>query len=583
MVQSSRINKIKKGEEDFMKIRFSLFAAIMALFLIVLAACSGDGGANTNDSGEEKGDAAEETDENTNEDEASSDDANASGEQILVFARGGDSESLDPGSTTDGESSRVTKQVLEGLLEFEPESFELTPGLAHDWNVSDDGLTYTFYLEEGVTFHDGTDFNAEAVKTNFERWSDPEHEYAFTDEEYVYSMYGTMFGGFKGDEGHVIEEINVVNDHEIQFVLNQPLGFFLQNMGMSYFALTSPAALEEYGSKINENPVGTGPFKFVSWSKDDSIILDKFEDYRVEGLPKLDRVIFEVIPDNAARLIALRSGEIDIMDGLNPDDAAAVETEEGLELLTRTENNVGYLGFNTQKEPFDKVELRHAVNYAIDKQAIADALYAGYATTAKNPLPPGYLGYNEDVEPYAYDPDKARELLAEAGFEEGLEIELWTMPVARPYMPDPETVAQIIQNNLADVGINANIVREEWAPYLEKTSQGEHQLYMLGWSGTNGDPDYFLSSLLHGSNVGSSNREFYQNDEVDELLDAAKRAVDQDERAELYAKAQELISADSPMVTLVHSRPVMATTSNVLNYVPHPSTSESLAEVELQN
>lgn len=567
-----------------MKSRFSILAMLLLMFVLVLAACSGDGGANTSEPAdentEEAGEDATESETDAGEEEA---DASASGEQVLVFARGGDSESLDPGSTTDGESSRVTRQVLEGLLDFEADSFELKPGLAHDWEVSDDGLKYTFYLEEDVTFHDGTDFNADAVKTNFERWSDPEHEFAFADDGYVYSMYGTMFGGFKGDEGHVIDEINVVNDHEIEFILNQPLGFFLQNMGMTYFSITSPAALEEFGPQINENPVGTGPFEFVSWSKDDSIVLDKFEDFRMEGLPKLDQVIFEVIPDNAARLIALRSGEIDIMDGLNPDDAAGVEAEEGLELLTRTENNFGYVGFNTQKEPLDKVEVRQAINYAIDKQSIADALYAGYATTAKNPLPPGYLGYNDDVEGYDFNPEKAKELLADAGFEDGLEIELWTMPVARPYMPDPETVSQIVQNNLADIGITATIVREEWAPYLEKTLQGEHQLFILGWSGTNGDPDYFLSSLLHGSNVGSSNRSFYQNDEVDKLLDAAKRAVDQDERADLYEQAQVLISEDSPMATLVHSRPVMATTSNVLNYVPHPSTSESLEEVELQN
>lgn len=565
-----------------MKLRLSYVAALLFMLFLVLSACSGDGGANTDDTDDDSEEASE-TVEGTGDESAEEEEATASGDQVLLFARGGDSESLDPGSTSDGESSRVTQQVLEGLLTFEEDSFELQPGLAHDWEVSEDGLNYTFYLEEGVTFHDGTDFNAEAVKTNFERWADPEHEFAFVDDGYVYVLYGTMFGGFKGDDGHVIEEINVVNDHEIEFNLNQPLGFFLQNMGMSYFAITSPAALEEFGPQINENPVGTGPFEFVSWSKDDSIILDKFEDYRVEGLPKLDRVIFEVIPDNAARLIALRSGEIDIMDGLNPDDAAGVEAEEGLELLTRTENNFGYVGFNTQKEPFDQVEVRQAVNYAIDKQAIADALYAGYATTAKNPLPPGYLGYNDDVVGYEYDPEKAKELLEEAGFEDGLEIELWTMPVARPYMPDPETVSQIVQSNLAEVGVTANIVREEWAPYLEKTLEGEHQLFILGWSGTNGDPDYFLSSLLHGSNIGSSNRNFYQNDEVDELLDAAKRAIDQDERADLYAQAQELISQDSPMVTLVHSTPVMATTSNVLNYVPHPSTSESLAEVELQN
>lgn len=556
-----------------MRLKYSLFIALLFAVLLVLAACTGDGGQKGEDTAENEDQAAE--------GDGGTEAEGVEGDQVLIFARGGDSESLDPASTTDGESSRITKQIYESLLEFDKGSFEIMPGLAHDWEVADDGLSYTFYLEEGVTFHDGTDFNAEAVKINFERWADPEHAYAFADDGYVYSMYGTMFGGFKGDENHVIEEINVVNDHEIEFILSQPLGFFLQNMAMTYFPITSPAALEEYGAAINENPVGTGPFKFVSWSKDDSIVLDKFEDYRKDGLPKLDRVVFEVIPDNAARLIALRSGEIDIMDGLNPDDAASVEAEEGLELYEREENNIGYVGFNVQKEPFDNKDLRHAVSHAIDKEAIANALYAGYATPASVPLPPSYMGYNDEVESLEYDPEKASELLAEAGYEEGLEIELWTMPVARPYMPDPETVSEIIQNNLEQIGITVTIVREEWAPYLEKTMNGDHQMYMLGWSGTNGDPDYFLSSLLHGDNVGSSNREFYANDEVDGLLNQAKLSIDQDERASFYQQAQEIIADDAPMVPLVHSRPVLATTNAVENYVPHPSTSESLAEVEL--
>ncbi|MBT2601074.1 MULTISPECIES: ABC transporter substrate-binding protein [unclassified Oceanobacillus] len=547
-----------------------LILLILTLVVLIMAACSGDGGANPEDAADDSA---------GTEDNGS--DASASEDQVLVFARGGDSESLDPGSTTDGESSRVTRQILESLLDFDKDSFEIKPGLAHDWDISEDGLTYTFYLEEGVTFHDGTDFNAEAVKTNFERWADPNHEYAFTDEGFVYNIYGTMFGGFEGDEGHVIDEINAVSDHEIEFVLKEPLGFFLQNLAMSYFAITSPAALEEYGPDITENPVGTGPFKFNSWSKNDSIVLDKFEDYRVEDQPKLDQVIFQVIPDNSARLIALQSGEIDMMDGLNPDDAAGLEGEEEIELLTRGENNFGYVGFHTQKEPVDQKEVRQAISYAIDKQAIADALYAGYATTAKNPLPPSYLGYNDGVEGYEYNPDRARELLEEAGYADGLEIELMISPTARPYMPDPETVAQIVQENLSEVGIELTITSHEWAPYLELTEQGEHQMYILGWSGTNGDPDYFLSSLLHSTNIGSSNNTFYENTEVDDLLNQAKRAVDQEKRADLYMQAQELISEDAPMVTLVHSTPVMAISSNVQNYVPHPSTSESLAEVQL--
>lgn len=554
--------------------------------MLVIAACGGSDNNENNDENNNNNDnKVEENENNNNDDNNNNNDGEAADDgedQVLIFARGGDSDSLDPGSTTDGESSRVTRQVLEGLLEFDADSFELKPGLAHDWDVSDDGLKYTFYLEEGVTFHDGTDFNAEAVKINFERWADPDHEYAFADDNYVYSMYGTMFGGYQGDDGHVIEEINVVDDHEIEFILSKPLGFFLQNMGMTYFAITSPAALEEYGSEINENPVGTGPFKFVSWSKDESIILEKNENYRKEGLPKLDRVIFEVIPENAARLIALRSGDIDIMDGLNPDDAAGVEDDDDLELLVRGENNLGYLGFNVEKEPLGNKELRQAISHAIDREAIVDALYAGYASTGVNPLPPSYLGHNDDVTGFQYDLERAEELLAEAGYADGLEIELWTMPVARPYMPDPETVAEIIQNNLAQIGVEVTLVREEWAPYLEKTENGEQQMYMLGWSGTNGDPDYFLSSLFHSSNAGSSNTNFYKNDEVDQLLEDAKVAVDQEERANLYMEAQSIIADDVPMIPLMHSRPVMAAATNVKNYVPHPSTSESLAEVELE-
>lgn len=560
------VKKSKGGiEMRSLKKNNTFLLSLLVIFMLVLAACGGgDDDATDNDA--------------TDNDESASDDE----EKTLVFARGGDSESLDPGSTSDGESSRVTRQVLETLLDFEEDSFELKPGLAHDWEMSEDGLTYTFELEEDVKFHDGTDFNAEAVKVNFDRFADPDHEYAFADDDYVYFMYSTMFGGHKGDEGHVIDEVEAVDDHTVEFTLNKPLGSFLQNMGMTYFPITSPAALEEFGPEINENPVGTGPFEFVSWTRDQAIVLDKNEEYWKEGLPKLDQVIFEVIPDNAARLIALRSGDIDIMDGLNPDDAAGIEEEEGMELLSREENNFGYVGFNVQKEPLDNQDLREAISHAIDREALVEALYAGYGSVAKNPLPPSYLGYNDDVEGYPYDVEKAKEKLKEAGYEDGLDIDLWTMPVARPYMPDPEKAAEIVQNNLAQIDVNVNIVREEWAPYLEKTANGEHQIYMLGWSGTNGDPDYFLSSLLHGDLIGDSNREYYDNDEVDKLLDDAKVETDEDKRIKMYEDAQEIIAEDVPMVPLVHSRPVMATTSDVTGYVPHLSTSESLEEVDLE-
>ncbi|MGG4180378.1 ABC transporter substrate-binding protein [Virgibacillus pantothenticus] len=561
-----------------MKGKYAFWSILMLLFILLLAACSGDGGADpsASEEGNEAGNEAG-NEEGTSEQKGS----NAAGDQVLVYARGGDSVSLDFASISDGESSRVTKNIFESLLDYDKESFEVVPGLSHDWEVSDDGLSYTFFLEEDVTFHDGTPFNAEAVKINFERWADPKHKYAFTDQGYAYPLYGTMFGGYKGDDTHNIKEINVINDYEIEFVLKAPQGPFLQNMAMHYFAMTSPAALEKYGPDIGENPVGTGPFKFVSWSKNDQIILEKFADYRKEGLPKLDQVIFEVIPENSARLIALRSGEVDIIDGINPDDAAGIESEEGLELYVRGENNVGFLGMNVEKEPLNDKLVRQAINYAVDTEAIVEALYADYATTAINLIPPNYFGYNEEIKAYGYDVERAQELLAEAGYDNGFELDLWVMPVSRPYMPDPETVAEIVQSNLEEVGITTNIVREEWAPYLEKTGKGEHELYLLGWSGSNGDPDYFFDSLLHGDSIGGENRSFYKNNEVDELIDQAGAEIDQDQRAELYKQVQAILHEEAPGVNIVHSTPLAAAKSEVKNFIPHPSTSDPLEEVEI--
>lgn len=501
--------------------------------------------------------------------------------QVLIFARGGDSVSLDPSSVTDGESSRVTKQILETLVEFDRDSFYVGPGLAHDWDISDDGLSYTFYLREGIKFHDGTDFNADAVIFNFERWADPEHPYHFAEHGYSYSVYRTLFGGQKGDAGHVIKEIVKHDDHTVEFILTKPMAAFIQNMGASYFAIASPASFEKYGPEVRENPVGTGPFVFKEWRKNDSITLEKNPNYWKAGYPKLDQVIFKVIPDNSARLTALRSGQIDLMDGLNPDDVSVIEADPNLQLFERAPNNVGYLGFNTQKAPFDDPLVRRALNYAVNKDALIDGLYNNLAVSAKNPIPPGYLGYNDSLEEYTYNPELAKELLAQAGYPNGFEFDLWTMPVARPYMPDPQRAAEALQADFARVGLKANIVTKEWAVYLEETQYGYQDVFMLGWSGVNGDPDYFVYNLLHGDAIPGGNRTFYDNPEVNALLELAQNVTDVDERDAIYQEALALIHEDSPWIPLVHNRPVLAGSSKVLNYIPHPSTSEALTYVEL--
>lgn len=507
--------------------------------------------------------------------EGDSGDSGDSGEpKVLIFGRGGDSVSLDPIAVTDGESYKVTKNIFDTLVNFGEQDTEIHPGLATEWEAAEDGLTYTFTLEEGVKFHDGTDFNAEAVVANFERWA------AGNADQFPY--YGSMFGGFGDEEGHVIESVTATGDYSVEFKLKRPQAPFLKNLAMSSFGIASPTAFEAAGDKFGDAPVGTGPFKFVEWKRNDSITIEKNADYWVEGEPKLDQVVFRSIPDNSARLNALLSGEIDLADGITPSDGATVEGDDKLQLFERPSMNVGYLGLTTTREPFDDPKVRQAMNHAIDKQAIVDAFFEGRGEIAKNPMPPVISGYNDSIEDYDYNPEKAKELLAEAGLPDGFEMELYAMPVPRPYMPDGQKVAEAIQKNLADVGVTAKIVSFEWATYLEKAANGEADAFLLGWTGDNGDADNFLYVLLDQDNIGSNNYTYYKNQELHDILIEAQTEVDEDKRNDLYGKAQEIIHEDAPWVPLAHSTPLLAGGKNVVNFKAHPTGSDKLSTVDLE-
>ncbi|MFD1204437.1 MULTISPECIES: ABC transporter substrate-binding protein [Sporosarcina] len=491
----------------------------------------------------------------------------------LVFGRGGDSTSLDPSRVTEGETFKVTVNIFETLLNFGEEDTTVQPGLAEEWNT-EDGLTYTFKLREGVKFHDGTDFNAEAVVKNFERWANGDAE--------KFPYYNSMFGGFKGDEGHVIESVTADGDYTVVIKLKRPQAPFLKNIAMSMFAIASPTAFEKGDDQFERNPVGTGPFKFVEWKANDTITIEKFDDYWQEGLPKLNKVIFKSIPDNSARLNALIAGDIDLADGINPADGEKIEADDKLQLIERPSMNVGYLGLTVTRPPFDKKEVRQAINYAIDKEAIIESFFEGRADIAKNPMPSSISGYNDEIEGYEYNPEKAKELLAEAGFPDGFEMELWAMPVPRPYMPDGAKVAEVIQSNLADIGVKANIVSYEWATYLDKASKGEADAFMLGWTGDNGDADNFLYVLLDEDNIGSNNYTYFKNDEMHDLFIAAQSEVDEDKRIEMYKKAQEIIHEEAPWVPIAHSTPLLAATKNLTGFKPHPTGSDLLSKVEFE-
>jgi peptide/nickel transport system substrate-binding protein len=491
----------------------------------------------------------------------------------LVFGRGGDSVSLDPISTTEGETFKVTVNIFETLINYGEQDTTLQPGLATEWTPSEDGLEYTLKLREGVKFHDGTDFNADAVVKNFERWMNGDADQF---------PYYTMFGGFKGDEGHVIKEVVAEDDFTVKFILNRPQAPFLKNLAMSPFGIASPTALEKFGGDFMKNPVGTGPFKFVEWKENDRITLEKNADYWMEGYPKLDKIIFRSIPENSARLNALLAGEIDLMDGVNPSDLTQIEGNPDLQTFERPSMNVGYLGFTVNRPPFDNKLVRQALNHAIDKEGIIAAFYGGLAEPAKNPLPPALEGYNDDIEPYPYDLEKAKELLAEAGYPDGFEMELWAMPVPRPYMPDGMKVAEVIQSSFAEIGVKAEIKSVDWGTYLEQASKGEFDAYMLGWTGDNGDPDNFIYTLLDKDSIGSNNYSYYSNDELHDILIEAQTIPDQEQRNELYKKAQEIIHEDSPWAPLVHSTPLLAGKKNLKGLLPHPTGSDILTKVEFE-
>ena len=523
----------------------SFWSLLMLLTLVFVLAACGDSDSSDGDD--------------------NNDDGSSKSGGTLVFGRGGDSVSLDPGVVTDGESFKVTQNIFETLLNFGEQDTTINPGLAKEWTVSEDGLTYTFILQEGVKFHDGTDFNAEAVVKNVKRWQ------AGNAEDYYY--FSSMFGD-------IITDVKADGDNTVVFTLDRPQAPFLKNLAMSPFGIASPTAFEKDGANFGQNPVGTGPFKFVEWRATESITIEKFADYWQEGLPKLDKVIFKVYADNTARLNALVSGEIDLADGINPSDRGSIEGNSALQLIERPSMNIGYLGLTNTRAPFDNKLVRQAVNYAIDKQAIVDAFFEGGAEVAANPMPPSISGYNESVDPYPYDPEKAKALLAEAGYD-GKEIELWAMPVARPYMPDAAKVAEVIKQNLEAVGIPAKIVSYEWAVYLDKAKNGEADAFMLGWTGDNGDADNFLYTLLSKETIGSNNYAYYSSDEVSALLKEAQSETDEAKRNELYKEAQVKIHEDAPWVPLAHSTPLLAAKAGVKGFLPHPTGSDKLDTVTI--
>ncbi len=505
----------------------------------------------------------------------------------FVFAQGADVTKLDPTDVTDGESIRLCNQLYDGLVRFVPGETEVEANLATDWTTSEDGLTWTFKLRDDVMFHDGTPFNADAVVYNAMRQFDPDHP----EHTGVFEYWEYMFGGFKGDvddEGNptsVIESVEAVDEYTVSFNLTRPLGPFIQDMGMFYMYQMSPTAVQEQGENYGlpgNVPAGTGPFKYVEWVEGDHLTLERYDDYHGD-VAKVDRVIVRVIPDNAARYLALRAGDIHGMGFPNPDDSQVCEDDPECQRLLRPPNTTAFINIMTDREPWDDVNVRKALSLAIDKQAIVDGLYGGLGVVANQFVPPALWGHNFEIEDFGYDPEEARRLLDEAGVEEGFTFDFWYMPNPRPYYPVPEDIAEAIASYWADVGLNPQLKTEDWSTYLDDRNAGVFDIWMIGWTGDNGDPDNFFCYFvcLPKPKEGNWNTELAQQT-IDLLLEAQALST-QAEREPLYWQAAELVHEDVARLFIAHNKTSLLFDPRVRGFVPSPLGEEFYNSVYLED
>ncbi len=506
----------------------------------------------------------------------------------LVFGRGGDSAGLDPAFETDGNSFMIADNVFDQLVLYADESTELVPGLATSWEVSEDGLTYTFHLRKGVKFHDGTPMNADAVVFSIGRMmKDKNVKFfgkppAFPEKQPPAEYWLSM------EMDNTIDAIEAADNDTVVFKLKRREAPFMANMAMDFAAIVSPTAVMKYGEDFRSNPVGTGPFKFVKWIKDDRIILTANDDYW-DGRPYLDQAIFRVIPDNSVRFLELKTGNISICQFPNPEDIALAKKDKNLKIVSQPGMNIGYVSFNHTKPLWQDKRIRQAIALAINKKAIVDNIYYGLGQVAKNTIPPTMWGYNDDIVDYPYDPAAAKKLLQEADFAGRLKaagqskITLWSMPVARPYNPNGMKVGEAIQADLKKVGIDVELVTFEWGTYLKKQREQppEMDLFQLGWTGDNGDPDNFLAVLLDGM-ADPNVRTQWKNEDYHNTILKAKQANSRDERIQLYRHAQELIHDEVPLINLAHSLVVWPELKTVQNFKLHPTASVRLHKVWLE-
>ena len=536
---------------------YVLFLTLM----LVLAACSSDENVDEAAGGEGKAE-------------------DGSGKTINI-GMSEDMVTVDPHGSNDSASAQIRRNIYESLI-FQDENLELTPGLATEWEATEDTV-WNFKLREGTTFHSGQAFTAEDVKATIDRVNDPA---VASQVAFLYEM---------------IEEVEVVGDYEVNLhtayafaplpahlshnaggIMSKDLidrdyqaaldeagsdvtleeYYELREAGGDEFQAVADEISEYIGSVTGDETDGTNHLQLANRSPGDSVTLEKFEDFQ-NGEREFDEVIFRVIPETQARLAELETGGIDIAAEVDTASAERIQSADATELIESDSVRMNYLGFNMDKEPFDDPLIRQAIAYAVDRDQIIDGVYDGYGITAQSPLAPDVWGYDEGLESVEVDIDKAQELLSESSQPDGFSTTLWVND-------DPAIVdsAVYIQGALSEIGIEVEIQQSEWGAFLDQTANGEHDMFILGWTTVTADADYGLYALFHSKNFGApGNRSFYSNEEVDALLDEGRTTADEAVRQEAYSEVQQILIDDAPAVYLNHTSFLLGVNNDGVNNI----------------
>ena len=507
--------------------------------------------------------------------------------KTLVYCSEGSPENFTPALNTTGTSFDAARPLYDKLTQFARGSTQVEPGLAESWTVSADAKTFTFKLRRGVKFHSGVngfkpsrDFDADDVLFSFERqWKD-DHPYAKVSGG-KYDYFADM--GLKDD----VASIEKLDAYTVKIVLKKANVTMLANLAMDFASIQSAEYadfLAKAGKKeqFDQQPVGTGPFSFVAYQKDAAIRFKANPGYWGEKA-LVDDLVYAITPDPTARYSKLKAGECHFVIAPRPADLPEMQKDPALKVLSQPGLNIAYWAFNTLKPPFDKKEVRQAFSLAIDKAAIVKDVYLGAGQAAKNFIPPTLWSYNETVKDYPFDTARAKELLAKAGVRTPLEIDLWYMPVQRPYNPNAKRIAEMMQADLAKIGVNAKLVTFEWGEYRKRMQQGEHITGMLGWTGDNGDPDNFFFLLgCDAARPGGQNLAKWCNKDFDSRLEKARTLADVKERTRLYQEMQAIEHEDAPVFKIAHSVVYEAMRKEVTGYKQSPFGSHQFNGVELK-